>query len=363
MRSARFIARVYDKTGATIKKVLGAGSFLDLPKISREVNKPASDVTLTLAFPWDDFGYGTEISEFFLVKIFAINDANPEGVLVYQGFITEITGKLGPDTNHVEIRLFPLESILSNAFWKSGSGQSLADYTVSYGGADVDTIFANAITDINTLYGTSYFTGSLGNPGASIAIDFVEQTHQQAIDKAMTFLDSTWRWRMTPAGVIELAQYADAVATHQFVLGRDIESIDVTRTIMDIKNGVRVVYAGPAYVFSSDATSETAYGKRQKKMGDTNIGNAPSATALGDGEVSKLKDVKIQTMVTVNAQYNLETIFPGDTCRIVNVSDTTGQMVQGVFRILRTEYDGTRMTLHLAEIIRNFGVEFTRAIE
>lgn len=224
-------------------------------------------------------------------------------------------------------------------------------------------MFAAAITNINTLYGTSYFTGSLGNPGASITVDFVEQTHQQALDKAMTFLDTSWRWRVTPAGVIELAQYADSSATHQFVLGRDIESIEVTRTIMDVKNGVRVVYAGPAYAFSNDAASETAYGKRQKKMGDTNIGNVGSATALGDGEVSKLKDVKIQTMVTVNAQYNLETIFPGDTCRIVNVNDSTSQMVQGIFRILRVEYDGTRATLHLAEIVRNFGVEFARAIE
>lgn len=362
-QAARFLAKVYDKTGVTLKKVIDAGLMLELPRISRDVSKPTSDITLALALPWDDFGYGTEISEFFLVKLYAINDAHPSGILVYQGFITEITGILNRDTNHVQLRVFPLESILNNAFWKSGGTESLADYTITYVTADVDTMFSDAITNIHTLYGTSYFTNDLGNPGASITVNFVEQTHQQALDKAIKFLNATWYWRVKPDGTMQLKQFSDATATHSLVLGKHIDSLEVTKTIMDLENGVRVEYTGPAYVFSSDATSETAYGKRQKKISDTNIQNAGSATALGDGEVARLKDVKIQTKIVLNAQYDLETIFPGDTCRIVNVPDTASQMVSGVFRILRTEYDGMTMTLHLAEIVQNFGVEFARAIE
>lgn len=362
MNAARFIAKVYDATGATFKTTIGADSILSLPRISREVSKPSSDVTLSIAMPWDDFGYGTTIREFFLVKLYAINDAHPSGILVFQGFITEIAGKLSRDTNHVELRLFPLESILNNAFWKSGGTQSLADYTITYAAADVDTMFSDAITNINSLYG-SYFTSDLSNPGASITVNFVEQTHQQALDKAIKFLNATWYWRVKPDGTMQLKQYNDVTATHQFVLGRDIESLNVTKSILEIKNGIRVEYTGPAYVFSSDATSQTAYGRRQKKMSDSNIQNAGSATALGDGELARLKDVKTQTQIVINAQYDLETIFPGDTCKIVNVPDTSSQMVSGVFRILRTEYDGTTMTLHLSEIVQNFGVEFARAIE
>lgn len=362
-KAARFLAKVYDKTGATLKKVIDSEMMIELPRISREASKATSDITLTLALPWDDFGYGTEIAEFFLVKLYAINEAHPSGYLVYQGFITEISGMLSRDTSHIELRLFPLESILGNAFWKSGSGQSLADYTVAYGGADIDQILSEAVTNVNTLYGTSYLTSDLGNPGLSIAVDFVEQTHLQAIERAAKFLDATWYWRVKPDGTLQLRQYADATADHRLILGTHIESLDVTRTLLDMRNGVRVEYTGPAYAFSSDSASETAYGKRQKKIADGSIQDGTSATALGDGEVARLKDVKIQTQVVVNAQYDLESILPGDTCRIVNVPDTASQMVSGVFRILRTEYDGTTMSLHLSEIARNFGVEFARAIE
>lgn len=362
MNAARFIAKVYDATGATFKTTIGADSILSLPRISREVSKPSSDVTLSIAMPWDDFGYGTTIREFFLVKLYAINDAHPSGILVFQGFITEINGKLSRDTNHVELRIFPLESILNNAFWKSGGTQSLADHTITYSAADVDTIFSNAITNINTLYG-SYFTTDLGNPGASITVNFVEQTHQQALDKAIRFLNDTWYWRVKPDGTMQLKQFDDSSPTHRFVLGMDVDSLEVTKSIMDMKNGIRVEYTGPAYVFSNDATSETNYGKRQKKVSDTNIQNSASATALGDGELARLKDVKTQVQITINAQYDLESIFPGDTCKIVNVPDTSSQMVEGIFRILRTEYDGMTTTLHLSEIVQNFGVEFARAIE
>lgn len=362
MVAARFLAKIYDKTGVTLKKVIDPGAILDVGKIVREVNKPASDLTLSLALPWDDFGYGTEISEFFLVKLYAMNDAHPSGVLVYQGFITEITGKLASMTNHVELRIFPLESVWNNAFWKSGAGQTLGDYTITYAGADVDTMFSDALASVNTLMGTSYFTGDLSNPGVSITVNFVEQTHKQGIDKAIKFLNATWYWLIKADGTVLLKQYSDATATHRFVLGQEIESLEVTKTIMDVKNGVRVEYTGPAYVFSNDGTSETAYGLRQKKINDSNIQNAGSATALGDAEVAKQKDVKIRTKIVVNAQYDLETIFPGDTCTLVNLSSSSSQMVSGVFRILRTEYDGATMTLHLADIVRNFGNEFEKAI-
>ena len=101
MPSTRFIAKIYDKTGATFKGTIPSESMLDLPSITREVSKPSSDITLSLALPWDNFGYGTKINEFFLVKLYAVNENHPSGTLVYQGFITEIN----PSSTHRQITL------------------------------------------------------------------------------------------------------------------------------------------------------------------------------------------------------------------------------------------------------------------
>ena len=227
--------------------------------------------------------------------------------------------------------------------------------------ADVDTMLFDAITNANTLHGTSYFTTSLGNPGKSINVNFVEQTHLQAIQRAIAFLDDTWFWRMTPGGQMQFAQFNDSTATHRLVVGSHVDEIEVTKTIMDVKNGVRVEYSGPAYSFYNDATSETAYGKRQEKLTDSSVLNLTSADALGNGNLAKKKDVKLQTVIRINAQYDLESISPGDTCTIVNVSDTESQMIAGVMRIVRVQYDGMTATLHLADILDNFGREFTLA--
>lgn len=361
--TARFLAKLYDKTGATFKRVLDANILTELPRISREVSKPASEIVLSLALPWDDFDFGTTISDFFLVKLYAINDNHPDGILVYQGFITEIHSILAIGSDHVELRVFPLESLLDFAFWKSGSGQTLGDYTKSYSGADVDTIMGDAITDANTVHGTAYFTSSLGNPGVSITADLVELTHLAGINKALGFLDATWYWRVRADGTFELRQWSDATADHRFTLGQDVDMIDSTRSLIDIKNGIRVEYTGPAYSFYNDATSEGSYAKRQEKQSDTSILNLTSADAFGNGLVAKKKDPKTKTKLTVNAQYDLETIKPGDTCRVLNVSNSNPMLSSAtIYRIIRVEYDGATAQLHLSDIVDNFGVEFGKAI-
>ena len=230
-QAAKFIAKVYDRTGATYKTTIDADTIISLPRISREVSKAASEVTLALAKPWNDFGFPLLLSEGFLVKLYAVNSAHPTGILVYQGFITQIKTKL---SGSPEITLYPLESILGNAFWKSGGGETIGDYTVVYAAADVDTMFSNAITNANSVHG-SYFTADLDNPAASLTVNFVENTHAQAMQTAIGFLDDTWYWRTRPDGTIQLKQFNEVTPTHTFVLGRDVAELEATRTIVNVK--------------------------------------------------------------------------------------------------------------------------------
>ncbi len=354
MMSARFFAKVYNPSGSTFRRVLDSGAFLNVPRIVREVNKPAGDLRIEIALPWDDFGYGSTINLFDLVKVYAVNANNPSGVLMYQGHIVEIDSYFDAHRNGVSLRLFPIDALLSNAFWV-GSG-----YTVSYAGADIDTIFSNAIDDLVAVHGT-FFTKNLGNPGLSVSVNFIQKTHLEILNSAFGFLNASWYWRICANGRVDLQQYSDVTATHTLAVGKHIDAVQTGKSILNVKNLVRLGWgSGPTYAVYSDATSQAAYGHRDTALSDSGIQNSGSADAKGNGEIARLKDPKTKTLVTVNANYAIETILPGDTIKILNVPSGSSSLLSGqVLRIQRVEYDGGLAVLHLADISDVFGDELS----
>lgn len=350
--SARFLAKVYNPFGSTFRRVLDSGTFLNVPRIVREVNRPAGDLRMEVALPWDNFGYGSSINLFDLVKVYAINANNPSGLLVYQGHIVEIDSYFDAHRNGVSLRLFPIDALLSNAFWV-GSG-----YTVSYAGVDIDTVFSDAIDDLVAVHG-AFFTKNLANPGLSVSVNFVQKTHLEILNSAFEFLNASWYWRIRANGQVDLQQYSEVVATHTLALGKHVDVVQTGKSILNVKNLVRLGWgSGPTYSVYSDATSQAGYGHRDTALSDSGIQNSGSADAKGNGEIARLKDPKTKTLVTVNANYAIETILPGDTLKILNVPSGTSSLLSGqVLRIQRVEYDGSLATLHLADIIDVFGKE------
>lgn len=352
MMSARFFAKVYNPSGSTFRRVLDSGAFLNVPRIVREVNKPAGDLRIEVGLPWDDFGYGSSINLFDLVKIYVVNASNPSGILVYQGHIVEINSYFDAHRNGVSLRLFPIDALLANAFWV-GSG-----YTVAYAGTDIDTIFSDAIDDLVALHG-AFFTKNFGNPGLSVSVNFVQKTHLEILNSAFGFLNASWYWRIRANGQVDLQQYSDVTATHTLAVGKHIDAVQAGKSILNVKNLVRLGWgSGPTYSVYSDATSQATYGHRDTSLSDSGIQNSGSADAKGNGEIARLKDPKTKTLVTVNANYAVETILPGDTLKILNVPSGSSSLLSGqVLKIQRVEYDGSLAVLHLADITDVFGSE------
>jgi hypothetical protein len=353
--AARFFAKVYNSDGSVFRRVLDSGILLSVPRIVREVNKPAGEITLDLSLPWDNFGYGTKINLFDLVKIYAVNLANPGGLLIYQGHITEIETRFDANGNAVSLRIFPIDALLGNAFWVGAS------YTVTYAGADVDTMFSDGVDDANVVHG-SFFSKNLGNPALSVNVNFVQKTHLESLNAAFGFLDATWYWRVRANGQIDLQQYSDVTATHTLALGKHVDSIQAGKSILNVKNLIRLGWGGgPTYNIYSNGGSQTAYGHRDSAITDSGIQNLAGADARGNGEVAKLKDPRTKTLITVNANYAIENILPGDTVKVLNVPSGSSSLLSGqVLRVQRIEYDGSLATLHIADTTDIFGEELAK---
>lgn len=358
-KAARFFAKVYSPTGAVFRRVIDWKIIKNIPTFVREIGKPASDVTLDLALPWDNFGYGDAagINPFDLVKIYAVNTENPTGLLVFQGHIEEITGTKAGDTDSVSLRIFPVDALLNRPLWKSGT------YVITYTSADVDTIFSDAIDDINTIYGATFFTKNLGNPALSVNLTFTKQSHLASMQAAAALLPATWYWRVLASGQVDMQQFNDSTQDHTLYMGKTVAKVETIKSIMDLKNRILLTWgSGPTDSEYNDATSETNYGRRMIAENNSQLQNSAAADAQGNADVARQKDVKTKTILTVNANYAIETIKPGDTVKVLNVSQNTSQMLTGVLRIVRVEYDGATAVLHLADVADNFGNEFIKAI-
>lgn len=351
-QAARFFAKVYTLAGTFRAPVIDESLLLGVPTIVREVNKPAGQIELALAYPFDNFGYSTAIDVGNLVKVYAVNDANKTGLLVYQGFIEEIDGTFSASSNTVTLRIFPIDALMERSIWKrTGS------YVVTYAANDVDAIFSDAIDDMNTIYGT-YFSKNLGNPGLTLNQTFTRQTHLAAMNAAAKSLVDGWYWRVRANGQVDLAQFDDVTPTHKLTVGKTIDTIHVVKSALNLKNKV-VVSWGPTPTDTeyTDGTSVTAYGTRMALISDSGINDIGTANTKGNGEIARRKDIVTKTEIIVNAQYAIETILPGDTIKIENVTDNTSQMVTGVLRVLRTEYNGATCSIHLGDVLDNFGNE------
>ena len=197
-KAASFFAKVYDRTGATFRRVIDASAFLLVPRIVREVSKPAGEITIQLAAQWDDFGFGTTLFDGDLIKVYAVNLANPTGILVFQGHVIGIKSKYTAIESSVELRVYPIDALLSDALAFSSTS-----YNKTYTTQDIDTMFSGIISDCNTTHGATFFTSSLGNPGLSITYSFTRLSHLPCLQKAATFLDASWFWRISAGAEVE----------------------------------------------------------------------------------------------------------------------------------------------------------------
>ncbi len=379
--AARFFLKVYDKTGATLRQTIGAEKVISVPTIVRTVSACANDIKIALAFPWDDFGFGASngIDYGDLVKVYAVTSTYPSGYLVYTGFVTEIEAIYDPTTNHIVVRLFPLDMLLNATLGPAPS------YGFSFASNSIKDIWTSLISQINSSAAAAYLTSALDNDALSLTLSYPMSTCLQVITDAFKNLvnrgfapaTTPWYWRIEPNGQVDLHTWNNATADHRFTIGKDVQALDVIASIMNLENQVAIEWTetvqnpGPPpstytvkhYNSYEDATSIAAYGRRAAVYNSSSITSASGSDAAGPQVVNSNKEPTVKTILTVNAQYAIEKILPGDTCVVRNMS-TGGELLLGTtpMQIMRVEYDGMVAHLHLNDIINNFGTELLKAI-
>lgn len=222
-----------------------------------------------------------------------------------------------------------LQEIIDRPGWQRGNNLGLV---LENNASAVSTIlalqdFANTGTNKLTLTVSWTYLSTLINydvggttietVGSNVSITHADQKWIDAIKTAAAAAGAGFYYLVDRAGVFHF-RANPTEATHSFILGKHIEEIEPPLNYENIVNAVQVRYTSGT-VDVSDATSIEDNFRRGAIVNDPQLTSVQTATNRGNKEVTDNKDPKKAIRMVINSTYDIDSIVPGQSCKVRNV--------------------------------------------
>ena len=295
------------------------------PKWRTIINGGASELVVTLARKFDNFGEGFDIYLNNRVDLWAFNGSNPNGTRIYRGYISGYRPILEGNKETLEVTILSYVSEMTGYMYRNPDGTT----AVIHSNQDPADILKAIINRYRTEGGfVSYSPTSIASTGTTVSYTFNTNTIKEAIDIVLALCPVGWYWYVKPDGYIYL-QPQPATATHIFRIGREVEHMETWRRAEDIVNRVYFTGGGTPQLYRtySNTGSITAYGLRIYKYIDQRVTNTATADTMALKVLNGKQDPEIRTTVVVNDNdgptpekgYNIESVNVGDTIQVRNL--------------------------------------------
>lgn len=147
-------------------------------------------------------------------------------------------------------------------------------------------------------------------------------------------------WHIDENGLVYFKARA-GTADHRLTIGSTIENITVEFDSERLVNDYHLTWAsGTDNV--TDATSITAYGRRQKYESKSQI--SAGSVAVATAYINDNKDPKRKVSATVNSEYPFYSITPGEIVQFLNLD-----VILPPLQVARVSYNRNEATLELEE--------------
>jgi hypothetical protein len=353
---------IYGQDGTTVLATLPQSNIRGYPTFTTRINGGLGECVLDLVgsgFFFDTFDEGNAIKHMNIVDIYEIDPSHPLGRRIYRGFISRYEPYIDSGSDEgVKVTCLGLVSLLTKSYYKNGG-----TFTVSHSSVDPSTIAEAILTHFNTIYGGSLITSSssVATVGTNVSYDFSDQKWFDALSTVGKLAGTGYWWNVDENGIYWL-QPRTNTATHIFTIGKDIDSITVTKDGEKIVNDVQVRYSGGSYD-ASDATSQSTYGtgspatgKMSKIVSDTSMG-LDAATQAGTKEVQDQKSAYLSASVEINSNYDIESVKVGQAAVIANYSASASNLFPNPLVIVSTTYTGDALRIQFEQPTTDLGIE------
>jgi len=321
----------------------------------------------------------TTLGNLELAKIIEleVNDIDTAGsyVRVYSGYISRINFLQSPTKKSVTVTCLGFVSRLGSDIYKNGTTTSISETT-----EEPATIFKNIIDRLrNSADGNipflNYTPSSLQDTNQSVSLKFESDTYLEALNRVMELSPANWFWKLDQDNIFNFSQKPE-VADHNFSMGH-IETLQIDYSMEQVVNGVLTWDNDTVYRYVSNLDSQALYGRRIQKE------TMPSATGVDAmdkqaqsilGEKANPRSSIIIVLADNNefekfgdlAGYDIESVKPGQTCRIVGIDELSGSFLSKNMLIRSVTYYPTSAILEIdidREGIDDLLVNFKRDTE
>ena len=357
----------FDSDGVLIK-IIEDASFTGFTKY---INGGLSTLVLKLARKIDTFDDNNDVSIGNRIKIY-ISDTDDDDVLVYNGMIEGQNPYLDGNVEYVEIVCYGDVTRLNRDILRTGQRTTFYTDTTNYLGTssasevaelsnvirDIIDYFNTNNPDVDITYNVSGID-SISDTNQGINYKFTALTYLEAIEKCRLVAPQSWYWFVGADGVFVFSGKPGS-ATHNFVVGKSIKSLKVSKSLDQTKNSILVVGKDSVYYEYEDANSLDSYGRRTHLHIDTDLQDAGTMDNYGEAILEKYKNpiIKIELEIYDNNGnangYDIESINPGDTCKITNIDDSSDLFTNNM---TITQVDWTMGMARVIIEINNFDLD------
>lgn len=267
----------------------------------------------------------------------------PLGRRIFSGWIMDYTSNYG-DTDGVEVTLASNGSELANQVINS-SGTT----TVTYTSTDHGQVIRNLLAMNTGVMGNGI--GTVANTGATISPKFQLNSVLEGTTDVYRQSPDGWYWYGNVGDNQVYFQQKSATAQHTFLLHAHIGSLQLKKTIENLKNVLYFIggNTGSGILYKKYTASSSVTRQGLDRQTDGRVTLAPTAQKRADKTFARYKDPIYTTTVTVLSEvYDIESIELGQVVTFGNF----GNFIDGILmQIVAKHYTPYSIELELGELL------------
>ena len=323
----KYSVKVYDRAGTTFKggyDPIGGYSF------NKVVNGGVGDLTVELPRKFDQYGLGDDVNLLDEIQIW-VQDKDTSGKRLYSGYVSGITSYVNGINQGIRLDVLGYASRLGFTLDTDGTTVGVVRNSMTPGEIAKDVIdkYRATVSEERINYGAS----TVDITGTDISYTSNTKSCLETIERAREMAGATWYWYVDADNIFYFKEYS-TTPDHLFVFGKDVSSLEITRNADDIKNELifwNGLQSGEGNFLSKryyNADSITDYWNRFEKLTDSRIIDSTTADSLGSSFINAYKEPNVSMKFEVKdgnlgQGYDIESIEPGQTCKILNLDDSS----------------------------------------
>jgi hypothetical protein len=348
-----FYYKVFDYNGNFLKT--WSADVVSDPAFRMIINSGQGEMKIRLARPIAAYGEDSDVAFNNKIELWIEDKENISGLLIYSGFIVDYEPLVSGQDEYVDVTVIGYVAELGMQTFIDTNGNTAKMYLAKDPSVMVADVIARANSHITA--------GVISTVGVTRDYTFNNVKTADLLTYLTQICPPGWFW-FSGADNLLIFKAKATTAQHTFIVGKHLTKVDGLKTIRDLYNAVRFIGGTPSggvqlYKVYEDATSIARYGRREYVMIDQNVTQEATADAMAaDYLLANANPFVRATVIILDSNgddqargYDIESIKPGDTCKILDPDCLAGAQsyaLNSIMQIQTVQYDYDTATLELS---------------